>query len=174
MKRRSILKSLGASAVAAVALPSWAHGWTQETLPKVSFFTKTEADVANTLVGAIIPEGETPGAASLGVDKFIEVMLKDCYGTKEQDAFKAGLKELEEAAMETFEKSFADCSSAQQQHLFEGLGVYDNADLRKFHGLVKYLTIRGYKHTEFYHNHTGFEFAPGRYIGCVELEKEAK
>jgi hypothetical protein len=171
MNRRSILKTLGATAIASVALPTWANGWTKESLPKSTFFSTKEADLMGLLVGAIIPETDTPGAKSLGVDKFVALMLQDCHSVEDQAAFKKGLKEIEGVAKETFDKSFANCSEAQKQHLIDGLGVYDDAEIKRFGGLLKYLTIRGFKHSEFYYTATGFEFAPGRYVGCVELEK---
>lgn len=170
MNRRSILKTLGATAIASVALPSWANGWTKASLPKSTFFNSEEESLTALLVEAIIPETDTAGAKSLGVDKFIALMLQDCHSEEDQAAFKKGLKEIEEVAKETFNKSFADCTQAQKQHLIAGLGVYDDAEIRKFGGLLKYLTIRGFKHSEYYYTATGFEFAPGRYVGCVELK----
>ncbi|SOE21903.1 Gluconate 2-dehydrogenase subunit 3 [Spirosomataceae bacterium TFI 002] len=171
MNRRSILKTLGTTAIAAVALPTWAKGWTKEGLPSTNFFSVNEQSLTQLLVEAIIPETDTPGAASLGVDKFIALMLKDCHSQEDQTAFKKGLVEIESVAKETFDKPFANCSMAQKQHLIEGLAVYDDSELKKFGGLLKYLTIRGFKHSEYYYTATGFEFAPGKYVGCVELNE---
>lgn len=83
----------------------------------------------------IIPATDTPGAAEVQVDRFIDTMLADWYAAAEQKRFLAGLAELDE-------QRFLERTAAEQAAIIEGLdgGVTEG----HWFGMLKYLTIWGY------------------------------
>lgn len=166
MKRRDVLQTLGVATAAFWALPAWAR---EEKLENVQFFTKQEREWMTVLADTFIPKTETPSASELGVHKFVELMLQDCYGKEEQEVFKAGLAEMDGLAKETFGNSYLDCSLKQREHVLTGFSLLENGKLKDFYALAKGLVVRGYTHTEHYYTLRNFEFAPGYYTGCTDL-----
>lgn len=65
------------------------------------------------LAEVIIPKTDTPGAKEAEVGSIIEVMLKDCYSTIQQEHFVKGLEDLELEAKKLGGK-FVDLSADQK------------------------------------------------------------
>src|SRR5574339_859065 len=61
--------------------------------------TFTEPDIAflDEVAETIFPKTSTPGAKDAKVGQFMTVIVNDCYEKKDQDAFRAGMKTLDEA-----------------------------------------------------------------------------
>src|SRR6187397_3573773 len=59
----------------------------------------TDSDIAffDEVAETIFPKTSTPGAKEAKVGQFMTVMVNDCYEQKDQDAFHAGMKTLNEA-----------------------------------------------------------------------------
>ncbi|HZS58199.1 MAG TPA: gluconate 2-dehydrogenase subunit 3 family protein [Gemmatimonadaceae bacterium] len=87
----------------------------------------------------IIPATETPGAAEVLVDRFIDTMLADWYTGAEQKRFLAGLAELDE-------QRFLERTTAEQAAIIEQLD--GEATDGHWFGMLKYLTIWGYYTSE--------------------------
>jgi len=87
----------------------------------------------------IIPATDTPGAAEVQVDRFIDTMLADWYGPAEQKRFLAGLAELDE-------ERFLERTPTQQTAIIERLD--NEATDGHWFGMLKYLTIWGYYTSE--------------------------
>jgi hypothetical protein len=172
MKRRELLTSLGIGFGGLISLPSWANNWTQEAIKSPNFLNAESKALLSEICNTIIPKTDTPGALEVGVPDYIELIVKDCLQTSEQESFKKGMLEIEEIAKETFGKSFVECNAKQKLHLLNGLDLNDDQDLKKYFSQLKWLTIRGYTSSEYYLvNVKNFEFAPARYFGCVDLKK---
>ncbi|MEZ4903477.1 MAG: gluconate 2-dehydrogenase subunit 3 family protein [Spirosomataceae bacterium] len=149
----------------------------------------------------IIPRTTTPGAKDAGVGPFIEMMLKDCYKTQEQQNFLEGLADLDAKAQKAYGKNFMATSAAEQVAILKAVEketiemmksanvqtvkVGDNVDKevvssKKLKGtpywrLMKELTLFGYFTSE-----QGATKAldyvpiPGRYEGCIPLKPGQK
>jgi len=149
----------------------------------------------------IIPRTTTPGAKDAGVGPFIEMMLKDCYKTQEQQNFLEGLADLDAKAQKAHGKTFMATSSTEQVSVLKAVEketielmksanvqtvkVGDNVDKevinsKKLKGtpywrLMKELTLFGYFTSE-----QGATKAldyvpiPGRYDGCIPLKPGQK
>ena len=66
-----------------VSLPSWAEGWTLDNLSLgQSSFSLQEQGLLTSVADTIIPAGNSIGAVTVGVDKFLQKLFQDCY---EQD-----------------------------------------------------------------------------------------
>ena len=105
----------------------------------------------------IIPATDTPGAAGVEVDRFIDMMLADWYTPAEQKRFLAGLAELDE-------QRFLELTPAQQTAIIERLD--GEATEGHWFGMLKYLTIWGYYTSEVAQTHElGNWPLPWRYDG---------
>jgi hypothetical protein len=149
MERRAALKGLATAIGGLVALPSWASSWNQDSLHSADLLSAAEVPILASVVDTIIPATDTPGAKELGVDKFVQVMIKDCYDKKAQQTLATGLTTVEEDSRETFGKPFAAGTSAQRMHILKGMELSDNPDSKAFFGMVKGLTIQGYMSSEY-------------------------
>ncbi len=162
------------AAAGLVSLPAWANGWTRATvqtgkplLPAVA--EALLAEVAET----ILPATETPGAKALGVHQFIQKIVTDCLEPSAQQTLSKGLTAVESLAQQTYGKAFAAGDAGQRMDVLKTMEQSADADQKAFFGMVKGLTIRGYLTSEYVMtNLTHFEFAPGRYHGCVPVKQK--
>ncbi len=172
MQRRTALKNVAATVGALVALPAWAHGWNGQQIQKATLLTPAEGNLLAEVVETIIPTTDTPGAKELGVHRFVEKMIVDCYDNKAQDSFTGGLAELDAQSQQTFKKSFAEGTPSQRIHILEGMELSEDPAKKAFFNMVKGLTIQGYMNSEYVMtNLTHYEMIPGRFHGCVPVEK---
>jgi len=105
MNRRETLKTLMAASAGLVALPSWAEGWSLETLAShPSTFSIAEQEILSAVADTIIPAGDSIGALSVGVDKFLQQLFDRCYEKEVQDNISKQLSALESSAREKFGK----------------------------------------------------------------------
>lgn len=82
-------------------------------------FSPDYKNLVSEIAEIIIPKTSTPGAKDAGVGPFIEVMLKDCYSSAQQEHFKKGLDALEESSKEQFGKKFLEVTPEQQTALLK-------------------------------------------------------
>jgi len=153
-------------------LPAWASGWSKKTLENGTLLAADQSKILAGMVETIIPKTDTPGAGELGVSKFVQKMVTDCYDKKAQDTLAKGLDSLESESKKTFGKSFADITSPQQTQLLKQIENSTDSDSKAFFRMVKNLTIQGYMSSEYVMtNITHYEMIPARYHGCVPVKK---
>jgi hypothetical protein len=171
MQRRQAVTSIAAGFGAIFTLPTWATNWRQESL-KITHFLPTEsAKTLAEIVETIIPETNTPGAKSLGIDKLIERIVKDCYDKPAQEQFTRGIALVDELAQKTNNQPFTACSTAQRLAILLQMSKSDDAGQKKFYNMVRQMTIRGYTTSEYFMTKIEhFEFAPARFHGCVKVK----
>ena|SRR6218665_1135235 len=175
MQRRAALKTFALSIGSTLVLPSWANAWSKESLHQSNniLSTSQEALLAE-IVETIIPKTDTPGAKELNVDKFVTLMVADCYDAKAQDTFTKGLLAVDEIAKQDYSKAFVEVEPAQKLAVLNKMAKSANATEKGFIGLVKNITIQGYLNSEYVMtNLRVFEFIPGRYHGCVPAKSTA-
>lgn len=149
----------------------------------------------------IIPKTDTPGAKDVGVESFIELVLKDCYSSKQQESFIEGLKKVEEeseklggkfvslsadkkiSVLKTLEaaakaETVDQEKKAKQVDSESGLEKKDSKKEEEtvpFFNLAKELTLIGYFTSE-----PGATQAlehvpiPGRYDGCLQIDPKTQ
>lgn len=170
MNRRQVIQNLTLGVGGLLALPSWANAWNASNFPKSTAFSAAEESLLAEIVDTIIPKTDTSGAKELGVQKFVQRMIADCFNKNDQDTFKAGLQKTDKLASEKYGKGFETCSSIEKLELLKAIQNSEDKDLKSYFGLVKRLTIQGYMNSEYVMtNITKFEFAPGRFHGCVSI-----
>jgi hypothetical protein len=157
---------------ALVALPSWANEWTKEGMVLTeSVFAPIELEVLTSITDTIIPAGNSIGALSVGVDKFLQKLLSDCYEKEVQDNVKTQLAALESSATKSFSKSFVTCDQIQRQELLLKFSTSENKNESEFFKLMKSETIRGFNTSrEVLMNYLGYKPVPGHYYGCVDIK----
>lgn len=165
MNRR---QAIGLGAAAAVAIPAGLIWWNKSKIGDSSFLNENRQAILEAAVDAIIPETQTPGAKSLGVDRFVVKIVQDCLGADQQTLFSDGLVELDKAAKKQFSKAFKLLSPAERIEVLKAFPTEDGLV-----SLLKGLTVRGYNTSEYVMTHVQhFEFIPGRYLGCVNLNQD--
>lgn len=113
-------------------------------------FTTGELALLDEIGETIIPATNTPGAKAVGIGAFIARMVSECYDDSQQAAFKAGMRQLDVAAMAKYGTGFLACGSVQRTTLLNTLDREVHADSARpetsvhyFH-LIKKLTLLGY------------------------------
>lgn len=159
--------------------------WTPE------FFTPEEGEKLGALAEAIIPRTETPGAKDVFVDRYIDMIVKNCMSEEEQQRFKRGVSELYDAFEESGKQAFVDASAEDQLSYLQKVEVdarkiaadvgnrrepdtasEDSFDASPFLPDFKNLVIAGY----FTSKEVGtqvlpYEPVPGEWIACGDLQE---
>jgi hypothetical protein len=171
MNRRDTLKTIMATSAGLIALPLWAREWKAGDLIHSSSFSSTEQEILASVADAIIPPDDSIGALSVGVEKFLQKLIDDCYEKDVQENVKKQLLGLETSAQEQYGKSFVSCNLARRQELLlKRSGSPDKAE-KDFFDLMKSETIRGFSTSrEVMVNYYKYNPAPGHYYGCVDVK----
>jgi hypothetical protein len=141
MRRREVVRYLGAalalpflpkSADAAIQFGEALHRRIAASEPDFRTLTPQQQVLVTRIAEMIIPETDTPGATSVKVPQFIDLILTEWMSDGERTAFLAGLAELESkqltaALAESLDRARADRTGAG--HTF---------------GRIKALTVYGY------------------------------
>jgi hypothetical protein len=174
MKRRSALAYLAVAIGGTAVLPGCWKEWRKESLPahKLNMSSEQE-DLLAELVGIIIPESETPGARSLGVDAFILTMVSDCSDKQAQEEFVAGFPALEEATKKRFGQSFGSFDPARRTEALRSFLTTEDpaeAQVKDFVSFLKKMTVQGYMNSEYVMtNVLNYKLIPGRFEGCAPV-----
>lgn len=178
MDRRTLVKTLGLSAIGLATVPLWIDSWTAEALPtSVLHLGEKEKNTLAALVGVIIPGSDIPGAKELEVDKFVVTMVADCYEEDVQNNFLSGFEKLNNNCEEKHGKIFLKLTGPEQLAICEEISAQPVPAEGKFNfiNFVKDLTITGYMTSEYVmENIVGYEFVPSRFNGSYPVEKSIK
>ncbi|HMB92936.1 MAG TPA: gluconate 2-dehydrogenase subunit 3 family protein [Rhodothermales bacterium] len=86
-----------------------------------TLFSDEEIAYLDEIAETILPETETPGAKAAGVGAFMAVMVTDTYEADEQQAFRNGMDQLNEACQQMHGTSFMEATPEQRLALLEQL-----------------------------------------------------
>ena len=171
MNRRSALKNITIVSGSIISLPAWmvSCGISDKDTHQSGFNTgqqKTLAAISDT----IIPAGTSVGALSVGVDKFLQKLIDDCYEKPVQDNVKKQLAALDISADTGHNKSFSECNQQQREKLLLKLADSADKDEKEFFTLMKTETIRGFNTSQkVMEEYLGYKIAPCHYNGCVSV-----
>ena len=171
MNRRSALKQLSIVSGSIISLPAWmvSCGIADKDTHE-SGFNNDEQRMISAIADTIIPAGAGVGALAVGVDKFLQKMIDDCYEVPARDNVKKQLAKLDVLADDDHNKSFAECSQAQREKLLLKLADSPDKDQKEFFTLIKNETIRGFNTSQkVMEGYFGYKVAPGHYFGCVPV-----
>jgi glucoside 3-dehydrogenase (cytochrome c) hitch-hiker subunit len=153
VKRREVVRFLGA-ALALPFLPSSAEAAIEmaeglhRRIGDVPFRTLNPQQQAlvTMIAEMIIPETDTPGATSVKVPEFIDLILTEWASDEERATFLAGLTDIDARAAALGTPRFVDMSPGGRLELFTTLDVKRTDKTGAGHAVVrlKALTIYGY------------------------------
>ena len=171
MNRRETIKALMAASGTLMALPSWAEEWTHaDVIGHKTSFSFVNQDTLTAVVDTIIPHGNNIGALSVGVDKYLQKLIDDCFENEVQDNIRTQLRLLEESAQMVHNKSFRACDQVQRQETLLKLSTSEDPAQQDFFKLIKSETIRGFNTSrDVMVNYLHFKQVPGHYYGCVDV-----
>jgi len=170
MNRRESLKSLFLATGSLVALPAWADRWEKTALTHLSSFDITEQEILSSVADTIIPFGNNFGALSVGVDKFLQKLIDNCYDLEVQGNIKKQLAALDANAQTAHKKPFNQCSQKEREALLLNFNSSSDKNEKDFFTLMKSETIRGFNTSkEVMLQHLKYKIAPGHYYGCVDV-----
>jgi gluconate 2-dehydrogenase gamma chain len=138
------------------------------------------------LAELIIPETETPGASSVRVNEFMDLIVAEWFSEQERTHFLAGLADVDSRAQKLFGKDFVGAAGQQQAEILHLLGeemLSEAAALanapRGYRGSTPepgnnfYFNFRGLALTGYFTSEAGFkqqlqeEIIPGHFDGCT-------
>jgi hypothetical protein len=170
MNRRDLLKQLGAGAAVSIVFPAWADGWSAARLPQTKPLSFVEEEILAALVDVLIPETDTPGARTLGIDSFVRAMAEAMLSEQDQKKFYRSLAEVNNYSELKKNKPFVQLSFAEKTDLLKLISTEETQEWKDFFRLLKQYTIQGYTGSEWYMTEiAGYEYAPGFGHGCAVL-----
>lgn len=174
MKRRTAIQTMIATSAGITLLP--ACNYFQEPLTVYSNLPldRAQRGLINQLSTAILP---TEGIEGLSTPEptldFLLTMLNDSYSKEDIDKYLSGVTDFQTYLQEKFNTSFDKLKPEQVKELFTHLssGKEVPDSLKYFFNTTNHLTKKHFTSSEYYlKNFTDWEFAPGRYEGCVEIK----
>ena len=171
MNRRKALKTLAIASGGLITLPFWMGcGTDDKPATHLTSFSSKEQKLIAAIADTIIPAGDSIGALSMEVDKFLQKLIDDCYKKDVQDNVKIQLGALDTSAKGSYKKSFADCSQGHRQQLLLSFSLSVDKQKKDFFNLMKSETIRGFATSkEVMEKYLNYKIAPGHYFGCVNV-----
>jgi hypothetical protein len=171
MNRRTAFKNIALVSGTLITLPLWMQscGITDRNT-HLSTFSPDEQNILASVVETIIPTGNNVGGLSVGVDKYLQKMIEDCYEITVQENVKKQLLSLNTSANKGFGKSFADCTQHQRQSLLLNISISQDNDQKSFFDLIKSETIHGFNTSQkVMEGYFDYKVAPGHYYGCINI-----
>jgi len=190
MNRRDYLKyttTLFGYTVAGSTLVSLVESCKSSSANTSTFFTSSEFDLLHEIAGTILPESDTPGALSMNVPQFIEMLCTEVFAKEDGNRIKKGLIDFELECKKKYNKAFSDLTTKEKEaHLvildkesaqfpisMWGINLEPKPKPITFYRRLKSLVLQGYFTSE----KIGKEIlvykpVPGQYIGCVDYKGE--
>lgn len=171
MNRRTSLKNLLVATGGLIALPSSAENWSPQELAKLpSILSTANQEILASVADTIIPAGTSLGALSVGVDKFLEKLIANCYEKDVQENVSRQLVSLDANAKKTYGTTFKECRQSEREALLTNMSVSENKAEKDFFDLMKSQTIRGFNTSrEVMLQYLNYKIIPGHFHGCVDV-----
>lgn len=140
-------------------------------------------DLLAALADTIIPQTDSPGARSAGVQEFMLTLLKDCTDRHSLNKFIDGCKSLESHCQSKYQSSFSHCTEPVRIALFTDLekkdrpasGILGKAETR-YLGKPFFSTLKEYTVIAYCTSEPGatqglaYVPVPVNYHGCLPLQ----
>ena len=192
MNRRQAVTNLLVASGGWITLPLWMTACRMsDKRQHFSSFSAAEQGLLAGIVDTIIPAGKGAagaggvggaagagaaaggagavpiGALSVGADKYLQLLIDDCYEKPVQENVKKQLAAIDVAAKAAYGKEFAACTQQQREGLvMKGLSSADKEE-KDFFVLMKTETIRGFNTSQaVMEGYQRYKVAPGHYYGC--------
>lgn len=144
------------------------------------FLTKEQAVTIGEIAETILPETDTPGAKSLHLTEFIDLMLKDVFNGYDQLQFPKKLAKFEEECQFFIGKKFVNGTPDERQKFLvlqekKALIHQQQTGEKSFINKIKELVLTGYFTSEYAITELmNYNPIPTKFEGCVDIEGSAK
>jgi hypothetical protein len=129
-------------------------------------------ELVTTIAEAIIPETDTPGATSVHINEFIDLLLAEWSNDEERARFLAGVDAIDHESRATYGKRFVELAPPDRELTLRALdGMREAPDgAGRAYSELKRLTVYGYFTSEpVQKNVLKTQIWPGRYDPCVSV-----
>ena len=172
MNRRDALRNLALLTGGMILVPSC--NFDQEEILKAYDnlkITPSQRGLLSSIADTIIPATDIKGAADIGTEDFILVMVNDCMKPEEQEIFTKGLSEFNAYSKKTSGKAFEKLTQAErEQVILQGMALENENQqhISQFLQTTKRFTIQGFMASEYMMTEvTQYSLIPGTYQGDV-------
>lgn len=187
MQRREMLKVIGAAAAlpfvparadAAVRLAESIHRRldAERTVTgarrALRVLSPEQNELVTMIAEMIIPETDTPGATSVHVNEFLDLLLAEWSSDEDRTRFLAGLDDIDHESRATYGKRFVELSEPDRIVTVRALDAMRDAPggAGRAFGELKRMTVYAYFTSEpVQENVLKTVMWPGRYDGCVSV-----
>jgi hypothetical protein len=180
MNRRDVLHLLSGIAVAPMLLPSSPEElWELGRVLHARLASRTgrsldahQMELVTHIAELILPETDTPGATSVKVPEFIDLMLTEWHPAAERRRFLEGLADIDARSRRDHGGVFLDLRAADRSALLQALDGVKGAEgsAEDAFATVKQLTIYGYFTSEVVMKDViHYQVIPGRFDGCIPV-----
>lgn len=171
MKRRQALQRIAVISATAAILPAcdFAPVPVLDNIPLERNQWRSLEWLANQVLPMEDLEVSTPETRT----DFVLRMVNDCYEPEDIERFVAGLQGFEQYLQDKFERTYKRLDEIQAAELLAELQAGGSApkEIQYFYDTTRGLTQRHFTSSEYFlTNYLDYEFAPGRYLGCVPVE----
>lgn len=170
MERRDLLRVLTAALAAGAPAATAA-----EYQPR--YFSQAEYAMVDAVCEIILPaDAESGGAHEARVAFYIDTVL--LHGSRgNQEAWRKGLLRIDKAAVERFDRGFAELSPAEREQMVAAIAAAEflpGDELGRFFGRLKSLAIEAYWYSDVGLKHFGYKGNGGRleFPGCTHPEHQ--
>jgi gluconate 2-dehydrogenase gamma chain len=186
MHRREALRVIGAAAAALPFLPARADAaarvaesvhrklGAERARPGASLrvLSAEQNELVTMIAEMIIPETDTPGATTVRVNEFVDLLLAEWYSDAEKARFLAGLDAIDRESKATYGRRFVELAEPERVLTLRALdGARESSEgAGNAFGELKRLTVYAYFTSEpVQKNVLKTVMWPGRFDGCVDV-----
>ncbi|HWE24927.1 MAG TPA: gluconate 2-dehydrogenase subunit 3 family protein [Myxococcales bacterium] len=179
MRRREFLEIV--AGVSTLALAQQLHA-AARTGVRLRTLSEQQNSTLSALADALLPESDTPGALTLGVDRFIDLLLTESLIERDRNRFLAALEAIDERSRSRSGAVFPSLSEEQRHALLSELdgalptpGAKEPKDApmtaARGYAMVKRLVVYAYFTSPPVAKELlkTYPIIPGRYDGCLAV-----
>ena len=169
MHRRTALKNLGLLTGGMLFFPACTFSEEKATeVLKNLRVNAAQEQLLKSVVDVLLPEGDIPGAVSLGVHHFVWLMIDDMLSEKRQVSFLKGLDGFETEIRKRFGKPFGDLDTEKR---LRALSAIKGPKITTAIALIKSYSILGYMQSEYIMTKImPYALVPGSFGNCENIE----
>lgn len=173
MKRRKAIRDLAILSAGVAMLPSC-------ELDKIPVYSNIplepeQREFMSWVTQSILPFGNEPSIITPeSTQHFVLTMVNDCFEPEEIEEYSSGFKLLNQYILDEYGINYRGLNSEQRILMFTEISNSEIVpkSLQFFLNSTKDLCIRHFTSAQYFmENHLYYEFVPGRFNGCVPLEK---
>lgn len=177
MNRRLVLKEMGVitlfSSFPSVLGKFLSSCNTKEKKLRAGFFSENEFQLTEQLTDVIFPKTITPGALETQVPYFIDLVVKNCMNSNDQQLIKKGLQQLNDQ----HNGKFSSLSNEEKLNAIKQIdeaAFKDDADKAWFRIIKKLALIGHFTSQEGMTKALDYVKVPGDYEACIPYKKGEK